>query len=279
MYSILIVGAGYAGGEIARHFQSKKQKVTALVRNPSHVENFQKDGISSIVADLTQPETLEKIPPAHFIVLCPAPDQHDAESYRKLYIEGIGNFLRSRKKQPRPFLVVYLSSTSVWREQQGGWVDESMAPDANHEKGKILIEAETQVLSSGLPSVIFRLGGIYGPGRNRLQAIRDKAWPQPAPDAYMNLIHRDDIVGAMQVIFNKAEAGTVYLGVDDEPCLRSDFYRWISSRLGVSGFEKNITGGVVGGKRCRNNRLKELGFQFAYPTVKKGYEALLEGGE
>src|SRR5205823_505349 len=97
MYNVLIVGAGYLGTAIARDFKAKKQQVFALTRNPMKASAFEKEGIHPVLADLTRPETLRKIPPAHFIIFCAAPDQKDAESYRKIYLDGIRNFLESQK--------------------------------------------------------------------------------------------------------------------------------------------------------------------------------------
>src|ERR1700674_1232242 len=116
MYSILIVGAGYVGAAIARSFKAQKQKVFALTRTEESKEAFEQEGIIPIRADLTLPGTLEKIPDAHFIVLCPAPNKKDELSYRELYLQGIKNFLSIQKKKLKPHLVLYISSTSVWKD-------------------------------------------------------------------------------------------------------------------------------------------------------------------
>lgn len=276
MYSIQIVGAGYVGTEIARFFKAKGQKVSAIMRTETRRPVFEKEGILPLVADLTRIETLEKIPPAHFIVLCPAPSEHDELSYRRIYLEGIRNFLDSQRRRPSPYLIVYLSSTSVWRQCSGGWVDESVAADPDNAKSRILLEAEDELLHSGFPVVIFRLAGIYGPGRNRLSAFREGPGRSVCRDYYMNRIHRDDIVRAVSVLFKKAKEGSVYTGVDDQPVLYSEFSCWLGSRLGIPNPGLKLEQAVPpDGKRCRNRRLKELGFQFQYPTYREGYEALI----
>jgi len=278
MYSILVVGAGYLGGAVARHFKAKKQRVSAIVRSTTREKELLQDEVLPVVADLTQPETLQKIPPAQFIVICPAPDRRDETGYRQLYVEGIGHFLEAIRKNPRPHLIVYISSTSVWKDRDGGWLDETIPPDAETSLGKILIEAEEQILNSGYPSCIFRLSGIYGPGRNRLRAFRDQTWPKREPDKYMNMIHLEDIVGAMPTIFKSAEVGKVYLGVDDEPVRRSEFCRWLSQKTGVA-LKPDLFEEPVMGKRCRNEGLKTLGVTFRYPTFREGYEAFFERKE
>lgn len=271
MYHILVAGAGYAGSRIASHFIEKKQKVWALTRTGARNAEFLAQGITPVTADLAKSETLAQIPPAHFIVLCPAPDGHGEADYRRVYLDGISNLLKSLAGKPKPFFILYLSSTSVWKDRDGGWVDESEAPDAGTEKGKILIEAERQVLGSGYPSAVFRLAGIYGPGRNRIAFLKAGKNPEQTRDGWMNLIHVDDIVRAVPVLFKKGKEGEIYTGADDCPVLRSEFYPWLASYLGME--RKFSFSPPPEGKRCRNAKLKALGFEFLYPDFKKGYAA------
>ena len=272
MYHVLVVGAGYTGSRIARYFKDQKQKVWAVTRTGKRNDEFEKGGITPVIADLTRTETLAAIPPVHFIVLCPAPDEGSEENYRKIYIEGIQNFLHSRVGKPRPSFILYISSTAVWRPREGGWVDENTAPDPETEKGRILAQAEKNILESGYPSAVFRLAGIYGPGRNRLRVLESGKISQEE-NSYMNMIHVDDVVRAVPVLFKKGAIGEVYTGVDDRPVLRSDFYRELGELTGKK-VDFNFLGSS-GGKKCRNTKLKMLGFEFLYPTFREGYESLL----
>ncbi|HCM41799.1 MAG TPA: hypothetical protein DIS66_00590 [Candidatus Omnitrophica bacterium] len=277
MYTIQIVGAGYTGARIARFFKEKKQKVFALTRSAEKAGAFQAEGIEPIIADLTRPETLSKIPPAHFIVICPAPDPVSSaateKSYEDIYLKGIGNYLEAIRKNPKPFLIVYLSSTGVWQDQSGDKFDESVAPQPISEKAKILVRAEQQILSSGFSSAVLRLSGIYGPGRNRLRAFREGSWPS-AQDRWMNVIHVDDIAAALPIFFKNAKEGQVYLGTDDEPFRVSDLTRWLAQKTGVSkefSFECQ-----AGGRRLSNQKLKSLGIELKYPSFREGYSQILE---
>lgn len=272
MYNILVVGAGYLGTAIAREFKSKKQRVYAVTRSQEKAAAFEKEEILPVLADLNQPETLKAIPAAHFIIISVAPDISDETNYRKIYLEGIQNFLQSRAKLPRPYLVVLISSTSVWKDQNGGWVDENEPADADTEKAKILMASEKLVLESGLPAVIFRLSGIYGPGRNRLVS---KRVPAAEHDGYMNMIHVEDAAKAVQVLFKTAKEGSVILGTDEEPVLRSEFYRWLAEKTGQA-FPQIDQKAPLTGKRLRNQKLKDLGFKFQYPTFRQGYEGFLK---
>ncbi len=276
MYHVQVVGAGYTGSRIAAYFKEKKQKVWAVTRSGSRRAEFEAAGITPVTADLSRPEDLVKIPPAHFIVLSPAPSGHEESDYRALYLDGIGNYLASLEKRQRPSLIVYISSTSVWRERDGAWVDENSPPDSDSPKGKILAEAERKVLESGYPSLIFRCAGIYGPGRNRIRPLKGGIWPAAGEaDAWMNMIHVDDIVRAMPVLFKKGQAGEIYTGVDDEPVLRSTFCPWLAGKLGIEG-KYSFRPGAPQGKRCANAKLKALGYSFSYPSFQEGYEKIME---
>ena len=278
MYRILIVGAGYVGSRLASHFRSKNQKVWGVTRTSRRRAELEAMGATPLLADLARPETLEAIPPAHFIVISPAPSARDEAHYRALYLTGIGNLLARLKKNPRPHLAVYLSSTGVYRDCGGAWVDETAALEPDTGKGRILLEAEEQVLRSGLPAAVFRLAGIYGPGRNAVERLRKGQWPEEKEDHFLNMIHVEDVVEAMPVLFNKAEAGGVYLGVDDEPVRRSEFAKWLCGKLGMPApaGEDISRETAAGGKRCRNERLKGLGYSFKYPTFREGYSGLLD---
>ncbi len=274
MYHIQIVGAGYTGSRIAFDFISKKQKVWAVTRTDRRHAEFRQAGITPLIADLTRPETLESLPPAHFVVICPAPDGRTENDYRKIYLEGTAHFLKSLKNKPRPNFILYLSSTAVWRERGGEWVDESIPADADSEKGKILKAAEGQILNCGIPSAVFRLSGIYGPERNRLEALKAGKWPENPENGFVNMIHVTDIVRAVPVLFKSAQSGEIYTGVDDEPVLRSDFYGWLSAKTGFSsGFKFDSS---CSGKRCRNLKLKSIGFRPLYPTFREGYQSFLK---
>lgn len=277
MYTIQIVGAGYTGARIAQFFSEQKQKVFALTRSAAKAESFLQQGIQPVIADLTKPETLHSIPPAHFIVICPAPDESTEEAYENIYLNGVANYLKAIQKNPKPSLIIYLSSTGVWQDQTGDIFDENVRPIPTSAKARILVQAEKQILSSGFPAVILRLAGIYGPNRNRLKAFQDRKWPLPNTiDRWINLIHVDDIVNSLPMIFKNAKEGETYLGADDEPFLASTLTDWIAERTNL--LEKySFQAGKPGGRRLKNTKWKQLGIQLKYPTFREGYAEFLKG--
>ena len=278
MYTIQIIGAGYTGTRIAQFFAAKKQKVFALTRSVEKAQSFELQKINPIIADLTKPETLTKIAATHFVVICPAPDESTEAAYNSVYLQGVKNYLEAIKKHPKPFLIVYLSSTGVWQDQQGDVFDESILPQPTSAKAKILVEAEKQILNCGLPAAVLRLSGIYGPERNRLQAFQKKEWPSEGPDRWMNMIHVDDIAACLPTFFKNAKEGEVYLGTDDEPFLMSDLAQWINEKTGMKR-EFSFSKDSPTGRRLKNTKFKDLGISLKYPTFREGYSEILSARE
>ncbi len=274
MYHILVAGAGYTGSAIARFFTAKKQKVYAITRSPEKARQLETQGIFPKVMDITRSETLKSLPAAHFVVIAVAPDQRDEESYRRIYVEGVSNLLNAIRKNPRPFLVIYLSSSGVWADQKGEWVDEYTAAVPEDRRGRILLEAENKILASGAPAVIFRLAGIYGPERTRLSDFDLPAAREAVAPRWMNMIHVEDVARAMPVLFKKAQEGTIYTGVDDAPVASPDFYRWLAAEI-QKPIPFKFTAEAPAGKRIKNIGLKSLGFSFQYPSFREGYAEIL----
>ncbi len=276
MYDALIVGAGYLGGAIARLFLAQKMTVAALVRTEPRAAQLAAAGIDPIVADLFSPSTFQNLPAAQAVIFSPAPQVHDADNYRYLYREGIGDVLAvlARHSEP-PRRVLYTSSTGVWGDQAGAWVDESVPPSPDSERAEILLQAEQQILRSGFPAIVLRLAGIYGPDRNRVESFRSRHWPEIESDSVMNMIHVQDAASAAVYLLARAEPGTLAVGVDNLPVRQSEFCAWLGAKLKMKRREIVIGEIKPEGKRCRNTRLKQLGFSFKYPTFREGYTDLL----
>lgn len=271
MYHIQIAGAGYLGSRIADYFQQKKQKVTALVHSAASVEKLKSRSISALSVDLLNSNSLTSIPPANFIVISVAPRDYSMEGYRNIYLDGIKNYLSALAKHPKPFLIVYISSTGIYSEDNGNWVDADILPNPKTEKARILLAAENQVLQSGYPACILRLSGIYGPARNRIEKIKQGTIPEK--NVWTNLIHVDDAVSMIPILFKSAKTGNIYLGTDNQPFTQQEFLDWLCPQLNVSIPDlesKNLTG-----KRCSNQKLKELGWKPSFSTFKEGYSSLL----
>ncbi len=274
---ILIAGCGYVGRAVGKYFASKGDEVWGLSRSPQGLETL---GVKPISADLLKAETLSGLPTVDVVILSQAPSRA-SDDYHKTYVEGARNLTKVLAgKAPRKLILI--SSTRGYGQSHGEalWVDESTEPEPADENAKSLLEAESVVLKSRIPSVVFRLGGIYGIGRNRLRQIRSgKAKPEFA-DVYVNRIHVDDIVRAIEILAEKGKPGEVYLGVDDWPSTQREFYTWIYDRLSIKKPALSAPGSDkkhgVSNKRCSNKKLKSLGLNFKHPSFREGYEAIIK---
>jgi nucleoside-diphosphate-sugar epimerase len=280
MTRILIAGCGYVGSALARARIARGDAVWGLRRNPVDLPA----GVVPISADLAVPRTLADLPSAlDAVVYAASPGGRDDAFYRTTYVEGLRNLLAALKAQtPRPGRVIFVSSTAVYGQTRGEWVDETSPTQPTHFSGRRLLEAEAILRDSGLPGVVLRLGGIYGPRRTRLvdQVRLGHASIARGGPHYTNRIHRDDCVGALDHLIELAEPADCYLGVDHEPEDEAVVFRWLAGVVGaspprVAASDKPGEARRGGNKRCRNARLVAAGYAFRYPNYRDGYAAVL----
>lgn len=283
MATILIAGCGYVGVALGLHLAKAGHTVWGLRRETGDLPS----PLLPLEADLTNPETLQALPAQIDTVFYTAsPDHSDEAGYRAAYIDGLRNLLdvlKTRGKRPR---VLYTSSTAVYAQQSGEWVDESSPTTPEYYSGRCLLEGEHDLLSSGFPATVVRLGGIYGPGRTRLiRIVREgSATYQDGPPRYTNHIHRDDCVGALAHLMTLEQPDSMYLGVDNEPTDRRALLSWLANELGVSQPRVDVSPRAGSrqtrnNKRCKNAKLVSSGYAFRYPTYREGYVALLAKGD
>ena len=283
---ILIAGCGYVGTALGKYLVRSGHEVWGIRRQwPADRAN----GIRPITADLSKFASLQDLPPADVVVLCQAPSRQD-DRYRETYFEGTRNLVAAlRDKKPRKLILI--SSTSVYSQKGGEWVDEATPPGADAyeteeaaQNAKVLLETERFVLNSELPATVFRLGGIYGPGRHRLRLLKEGKMKPSFSDVYTNRIHVDDVVAGIVLLMEKGKAGEVYLGVDDAPSTQKEFYSWLCEKvsLTVKGSDPVTSGGQTPlrahgpNKRCSNKKIKDLGLKLKYPSFREGYAELIE---
>jgi nucleoside-diphosphate-sugar epimerase len=279
---VLIAGCGYVGTALGAEWVKAGHEVWGMRRDLDAARSLEKSGIQPVVANMLRPETLKEIPSVDAVVLCQAPSKKNDE-YRGTYFEATRNLLEALEGQAiRRLLLV--SSTSVYATMDGSWVNEATEPMAgshadaeSRENAKILLSQESLVLGSKFPSIIFRLAGIYGPGRNRVRSILDGRVKPALSDIYMNRIHLADIVRGIRLLMEKGVPGQIYIGADDGPCTQREFYTWVYERLSTP-LPKSGAGEPAHGsnKRCSNEKLKALGLRLRYPTYKEGYQPLID---
>lgn len=277
---VLIAGCGRVGTVLGLDLARKGWHVWGGRRSEEPLPQ----PIQSLRLDLNAPETLASLPPELDFVVCSASsDAPEDEAYRRAYVEGPAHLLRALQAQgQKPRRVFFASSTSVYAQQDGSWVDESSPTEPRHFTGRRILEGERLILGGPFPATVIRFAGIYGPDRLRLlQAVREgrATCPKGGP-FYSNRIHRDDAVRVLVHLMELESPLDCYLAADCEPAERCQLLRWLARRLGappprVEALASNARS-LRTSKRCRNARLRSSGFVFRFPTYREGYHQILQ---
>jgi len=204
-------------------------------------------------------------------------------AYEATYVIGLRNLLRALEaRSAPPRRVLFTSSTAVYAQTDGSWVDETSATEPESFSGRRMLEAEALLNASPIQTTAVRLGGIYGPGRTRLieRVRRGDAKRERGPTRYLNLIHRDDIVGALTQVMGVEQPAGVYVGVDNAPQEWNGLVEWIAEVTGAPepGWtdRHQSRGRPFRSRRCSNRRLRDTGYSFLYPTARHGYAKLID---
>lgn len=271
---LLIAGCGYLGMALSRHMHQRGWTIFGVRRSARAEQELARCGAKLVVADLTQPASLAHLPLADAVVACVAPSP--GGEYRATYVDGARNLVAALTPDP-PRRLIWVSSTAVYGQHEGEWVDEATPPQPATARAKIQLEAEALVQAAPFPSLILRLGGLYGPGRDRLRLLKAGEAPVYASE-YLNQIHVDDAVGMVEHLLAHGEPGDIYLGVDDEPVRKAEFYPWLAKTAGI-GLPLLVRPirdeHVLTNKRCSNKKIKMTGYRFKYPTYRTGYAEVL----
>lgn len=279
--SILIAGCGDIGGRLASRLLSEGWTVYGLRRNPAKLPT----GVRGVNADLFDARIPGQWPEGRidYLVYCATPSERDEAGYRAAYVQGLRHVLGwIERSGQKPRRVLFVSSSSVYGQQHGEWVDETSPAEASGFSGQVMREAEQVALGSGVPASVVRLTGIYGPGRSDLMnRVRQGYSVAVEPPVYGNRIHADDAAGLLAFLLQADAQGValddVYIGVDDAPAPLAEVVGWMRERLGVTQWSDEHSVRRTGSKRCGNARAKALGWVPRYASYKEGYEAMLTG--
>lgn len=282
----LIFGCGYLGERVARLWREAGETVWAVTRSDERAAQLQAAEVRPIVADVTRPETLADLPEVDTVLFAVGFDRSVGNSIHEVYAEGVKNVLAALPSSVKQF--IYISTTGVYGNANGQWVDETTPPDPHRDGGKASLAAEQLLGSKG---TILRFAGIYGPNRIPYLAKLRAGEPIGAPsEGWLNLIHVDD--GAQIVLATESKkmasplkrtAPEVFCVSDGNPVVRGDYYREVARRIGAA--EPNFVAPDQGSpaaarasadKRIFNAKLVEqLGYEFTYPSYREGLEAIL----
>lgn len=279
--TVLIAGCGDVGSRLATQLLAAGWEVHGLRRDVSRLPA----GVIGVAGDLFNKDCPATWPigAVDYLVYCAAATDHDEAGYRAAYVQGLEHVLEWLNDYGQvPNRLLFVSSSSVYGQQDGEWVDESSSTVASGYSGRVMLEAEQIALKSGIPASVVRLTGIYGPGREwLLTQVRRGYRVAVEPPLYANRIHADDAAGLMACLLEADRRGValkdVYIGVDDEPAALADVVGWLRGYLGVTEWDDDSSVRRTGSKRCSNARAKALGWTPKYPSFREGYAAILEG--
>ncbi len=282
--SLLVFGAGYLGRAVLTEAKRRALTVAATSRDPERRAALTEAGVAAV--DPTDAEALASaVSKASAILVTTPPEGRGCPGARALLpaLTASGAF---------PDWIGYVSSTAVYGDRDGGWVFEDDALNAASLEGARRVRAEADWLDAGrgmgLTVQIFRLPGIYGPGRSVVDRLRDgTATMVRKPGQIFNRVHRDDVVSGLFASMERPRPGGVYNLTDDEPAPADVVMAWAAERMGVaSPREVDWTDPSVSeamrrfyldSKRISNARAKaELCWRPAYPSWREGLEAVLK---
>ncbi|WP_290777698.1 NAD-dependent epimerase/dehydratase family protein [Arenimonas sp.] len=262
---VLVAGMGDVGSRMALLRAARGEDVMGLRRRDVAAPK----GVRLLRTDLASGEGLSRLPRrVDALVFCAAPDRRDEPAYRALYVDGLRRLMDACDAAR----VVFVSSTAVYGEDAGEWVDEATPARPPAFNGRVLLDAE-RVLSDWPEGVVLRLSGIYGPGRESMLR-KARAGDAGAP-RWTNRIHVDDAASALSHLLDLPHPQPVYLGNDDEPSLEHEVLDWVRAREGLPPVATAT--GPGSGRRVRNARLRASGWAPRYPDYRSGYAGLLDG--
>jgi len=285
---VLIVGCGYVGLPLGAELARQGHEVFGVRRSREASPELAAAGIRPLVADITEPADLARLPPQFdWVVNCVSASGGGAEAFRRVHVQGTRNLVEwLSAAAPKKF--VYTSSTGVYGQDDGSRVTETAPTEPATDTGRILVEAERVLLDAaqhrGFPAVILRVAGIYGPGRGHYlkQFLRNEARIEGAGERFLNLIHRDDVVGAILTALARGQPGAIYNVCDDEPVPQADLFHWLARELArpmppcVADDPDAPRRRGATNKRVSNQRLRgELGWLPRFATFRDGYRAEL----
>lgn len=267
------------GAALGKRLTSEGCSVWGLRRSPPDCFSF----VRYIQADLSDVSTLSALPsPLDFVFYLASSDSSELKAYRRAYVEGLQNLIDALQRvRARPARLFFSSSTGVYGQQDGEWVDEASAANPDYQEGQILLEGERVATASSLPGTVVRFGGIYGPGRSRLlEQVAAGEAVCSRQQRFTNHIHIDDCAGILQHLMSVEHPEPVYLAVDREPVERCEFLTWLSQQMDARpprqvAFEELGKRAKRSNKRCSSQLIVDSGYCFRYPGYRDGYRDLI----
>jgi nucleoside-diphosphate-sugar epimerase len=286
---VLIVGCGDVGQRVAAHYRKQGVAVTGLVRSHASEVALKRQGIAAARVDLDQ-DPLPQLPAGHEAVFyfAPPPEFGTADP-------RVARTLEAFSRDGNPRRLVYVSTTGVYGDCDGDWVDEKrpVNPEADRARRRLDAEQRFQAWSrrSGVELVVLRVAGIYGPDRLPLARIRDGLPLVRAEEApFTNRIHEDDLVRVCAAAMAAPVAGEVFNVSDGHPGTMAEYFDAVADLAGLprppkipmAEAEARLSPGMYAymreSRRLDNRKMRErLGVELRYPTLAEGLPACFPG--
>jgi nucleoside-diphosphate-sugar epimerase len=269
---ILLLACGDIGIALGGRLQREGAQVTALRRNIDALPA----SMDGIALDYSKADDLSALADLEFdaAVMTPTPANSSEQGYLEGILKPVCNLLNLWREGPARRLV-YVSSTRVYGDRGGDWVDESTALAPADAQARLLAEAESRLLGSRHEVTVVRFSGIYGRHPSRLlQRLNRGQVCAALPSLYSNRIHREDCVGFLAHLLKHSPLHSLYLATDSRPALRREVEEWLLQALGRDiDSELGVRAGAS--RRCRNSRMLETGYELTYPDYRAGYSAMI----
>ncbi|PSP93715.1 NAD(P)-dependent oxidoreductase [Halobacteriales archaeon QS_4_62_28] len=289
---VAILGCGYIGLELCRQLTEAGHDVVGVRRSEGGVSAIEDAGGTAVQADVTDPDGLSAVPAVDALVFAASSGGRGAKAARRVYVDGLETVIdHFGARDDPPDRLVYTSSTGVYGDHDGEWVDETTPLHPTTDKTRVLAEAERVALETageaGIDGTVARFAGLYGPDRYRLERYLEG----PVTEGYLNMVHRDDAAGSVAFVLTEdLVRDGVVLVVDDEPVDKWTFADWLADQCGVpappkqteaerladDSLSETVRRRIQTSKRCTNERLRSLGYAFVHSTYHSGYRDAID---
>lgn len=286
MNRLFCFGMGFCADALAARLKAKSWRIAGTARSRERVQALAARGTDAYAFDapLTNPAAALR---GATHALISAPPGADGDPVLKHHVHDLAAL------DPKLKWIGYLSTTGVYGDHGGGWVDEDTPTNPASERGKRRVAAEHAWLAWGaavsVPVQIFRLAGIYGPGRNQIQSLREgSARRIVKPGQVFSRIHVEDIAAILEASIERPNAGAIYNVCDDEPAPPHEVIEYAAGLLKMAppplemfeeaarSMSEMALSFYTESKRVKNDRIKtELGVRLDFPTYREGLQALL----
>lgn len=276
MTNTLLAGCGDVATALGLRLIARGHHVYGLRRNVRHLPK----AFKPIAADLSDPDTLRGLPETidHVLYAASADEGSDA-AYERAYVQGLRNLLGALRGHGAGRLF-FLSSTAVYAQTDGSWIDEDSATEPQRFSGLRTLEAERIARDGHLPCTVLRCSGIYGPGREQL-LDRVRSGAAVASPRYTNRIHRDDVAGVVEHLIVTGSSPPRLIVSDDAPVPMAEVVGFLAKALGAPEPPTERPDAPLpargGNKRCSNRALRATGYRLRFPSYREGYSPLLAG--